>query len=240
MKIRDYFNYKECEKIDALDVDAYIGLKYDTDLNTGILLETSWGDSRLDLSPIVKKAETDTKMFLDGQYLRYNSEYWYNHFKEREPDCIHGDDLSKIISMKLLKDVDQTSLPFDGDIYIYDINTALFKTFSLKNYMAEVAGKQQEQDNRIAALEGSATSLINEINNLKQLVNNLTNVVNQSSSRISALEALLAKPAGVPDNAVVTWGNVNVYSDATNTGSKNSGLYTHTTSESRTNDMLFS
>lgn len=195
------FYHKECEKIDPWKVNAYIDIRLDELNPTGIVLDSSWGEKPLDLISIVKAGETKTYLKLDPaaapEYLEYDGE-------DGIPQCIHGDDLSKIISMKYLKDVDGTTAPQDGDVYMYDGDTGLFKVFNLKTFTQNIG---------------------DTINNLR--------------TRIATLEATLRRPTGAPMDAVVTWGNINLYSDSTNNNVLTSGFYTHDPATERTNDEYF-
>lgn len=195
------FYHKSCEKIDPSMINAYLELKFDPMNPTGIILDSSWGESPLDLEGIIKAGETKTYLHLDPsdnpEYLEYDGE-------DGIPQCIHGDDLSRIISMKFLKDVDQTTPPADGDVYIYDEEAGVFKTFNLSNL---------------------AQSINTTINNLR--------------NRIATLEAILQIPDGAPQGVRVVWGNINEYSDNTNTDLRTSGFYTHNPSTEVTNDLRF-
>ena len=102
------FNYKDCEKIDGRKVDSVV-----------------------DLTDAVKAAETVTYMELGSDAIQYVSE-------DGHVDCIYGDDLSRIISMHLLKDVDITTPPTDGDVYIYDGNKQKFVTFNLTQALGSI------------------------------------------------------------------------------------------------------
>lgn len=193
------FHHKDCEKIDPSMVNAYLEIKLDPLNPTGIMLDSSWGESLLDLESIIKAGETRTYLKLDPaenpEYLEYDGE-------DGIPQCIHGDDLSRIISMKYLKDVDQTTPPADGDVYIYDAQTGKFKTF-----------------------------------NLAEFVQNVNNSLSVLRSRITTLEGILDRPEGTPTNARVVWGNINEYSDSTNTNQKTSGFYSHSINTEVINDL---
>jgi len=195
------FYHKECEKIDPSMVNAYLEIELDPTNPTGIILDTSWGESFLDLASVVKAGETLTYLKLDPaenpEYLEYDGE-------DGIPQCIHGDDLSRIISMKYLKDVDQSTPPSDGDVYMYDAQTGKFKVF-----------------------------------NLAEFVQNVNNTLNTLRNRIVTLEGILDRPAGIPLDARVVWGNINEYSDSTNTNQKTSGFYTHNPNTEVTNDLRF-
>lgn len=201
----DEFNRIECEKIDADCVNAFVDFHLDPDNPTGLCLDTSWGSECLDLEPIVKAGETCTELYLspqpDPNCLIYKGEC--------DTFCIEGDDLSRIISMKHLKDVDQGTAPQNGDVYMYD--NGQFKVFNLQQYMTD-------------------TNLV---------IQSMQSLLNQYGNRIRTLEQKLTPPSDAPSNVKVAFGNINVYSDSTNSGNKNSGLYTHNLSDNVTNDEMF-
>ena len=130
----DDFYHKECGKIDSNCIDAYTDFHLDEDNPAGLCIETSWGGDCLDLTSIVKAAETVTSLELtpsnDPTCLSFNRE-------DGQADCIHGDDLSRIISMTKLKDVDQSTAPANGDVYMY--NNGKWYTFNLQQYMDNTA-----------------------------------------------------------------------------------------------------
>lgn len=130
----DEFNRRECDRIDSNCVNAYTDFHLDPDNATGLCLDTSWGGDCLDLTPIVKAAETVTTLYLSPEEtpncLVFERE-------DGQSDCIHGDDLSRIISMTKLKDVDQGTAPVNGDVYMY--NNGKFYTFNLQQYMDDTA-----------------------------------------------------------------------------------------------------
>ena len=207
----DFFNRKDCEKIDANCVNAYVDFKLDPENPTGICLDTSWGGDCLDLTELVKAAETCTSLYLspaeDPNCLVYEGEC--------ETFCITGDELARIIPMTKLKDVDQTKAPEDGDIYIYNGDTKKFETFNLKQYI----------DNTNIDM----SSIWNAINSLR---NHVTTIENQIAPIINRWEL----PENVPDDAKIMLGTINLYSDynaqISSTGAvtsldKSHGIYGH-------------
>lgn len=191
-------NYKECEKIDGRMVNAYIDAHLNKENPVELQIESTWGDPTVDLTDAIKAGETVTHMELGENAIEYFAE-------DGHVDCIYGDDLSRIISMHLLKDVDITTPPTDGDVYMYDENKGKFVTFNLKQYMGDV----------------------------NDTITNLT-------AQINALRNILTRPAGVPDNTTLTWGNINLISDNTNTNQRNHGLFTHNTAIDLVDDEYFS
>lgn len=192
MTSKDSYYQKECNKIDASCINAYLKFKLDDQDPSHLILENSWEDTDIDLEPAVKDAETLTHLFLspeeDPEALQYNPE-------RGEPDCIHGDDLSRIISLSLLKDVDQNTAPVNGDVLIY--------------------------------------------RNGKWYTFNLTAALSAITDRLDAIEKTLEKPEGTPANTRLVWGNINLYSDYTNSNIRNWGFYTHNMSTNIPNDEFF-
>lgn len=222
----DSFNNIECERISSDCVNAFVDFKLDPDNPTGLCLDTSWGGDCLDLTSIVKAAETCTSLYLspdpDPNCLVYEGEC--------DTYCIDGDDFSRIISMQLLKDVDQSKPMMDGDVYMYNSTTGKFEPYDLKTFVGNT-------NTAITNLNAAINGILNRLGNLEQTVAN-------HEQRIAAIEAKLTPPADAPSNVGVVFGNINVYGDYNYTGSntlnKNWGLYTHLLSENRNNDEAFS
>lgn len=207
----DEFYHKDCEKIDANCINAYVDYHLDEENPAGLCVNTSWGGDCLDLTSIVKAAETVTSLELtpaeNPTCLTFNRE-------DGQADCIHGDDLSRIISMTKLKDVDQTTPPVNGDVYIY--KNGKFYTFNLQQYMDDTA---------------------NTINNMQAAIRQLQVLLNYWQV-----------PEGLPSNAKIMLGNINLYSDtnaAINSDgtvqslNKNNGIYGHDLDIDRAQDEIF-
>lgn len=210
----DYFNRNECEKIDPLCINAFVDFKISDDSDTTICVDSSWGGNCIDLEPIVKKAETCTALYLspadDPNCLVYEGEC--------ENFCITGDELSRIISMTKLKDVDQTTAPTNGDVYIYQDGE--FKPFNLTNY----------------------------INNLEVDLSAIWAAINQIRAQIAPILNRWQVFEGVPDNAKIMLGTINVYGDTGATINsagvataldKNNGLYSHSLNVDKHDDLVF-
>ena len=196
----DNFYRKECEKIDASDVNAYLELRLDDQDPTKLILDSSWGETSVNLTDAVKAAETVTHLSLvpdcdEPTSLQYDPE-------RGDPDCITGDDLSRIISMTKLKDVDQNTPPTNGDVYIY--RDGKWYTFNLQSFVSNV-------NNAIDNINASITNILNRI----------------------------APPEGIPGNARIMYGNINIYSDYTNNNVRNWGVFAHSTSNDIANDEFF-
>lgn len=218
----DEFNHNECSKIDPNCINAYMDYHLDKDNPAGLCIETSWGGECLDLTSIVKAAETVTTLHLTPEdnptCLQYERE-------DGQSDCIHGDDLSRIISLTKLKDVDQDTPPSNGDVLIY--RNGKWYTFDLQTYMDNTATTLQNIQGAINNLQGRITSIENAISpivNRFEIFNN------------------------VPDDAKIMLGNINLYSDtgaaingagAVTSLNKNHGIYGHALNQDKAQDEIF-
>lgn len=224
----DSFNRKDCDKIDANCVNAFVDFKLDPENPTGICLDTSWGGDCLDLTDLVKAAETCTSLYLspanDPNCLVYEGEC--------ENFCITGDELSRIISMHLLKDVDQTTPPVNGDIYIY--RDGMFYTFNLQDFIDRV-------NNALSQIRADITNLKNRMTNAENRITSIENT-------IAPIVARWELPAGVPDDAKILLGTINVYGDcnadissggAATSLDKSHGIYGHSLFIDKTDDLVF-
>ena len=216
--IADFNRIDDCNKIDPNCIDAYVDFDFDPDSDTGICLHTSWVGNCLDLTEIVKNAESCTTLYLSPEdnpnCLVYEPEE-----KCGDNICIHGDDLSRIISMRYLKDVTQETPPSDGIVYMYNGQTNLFEPYDLKT---------------------TITNINTAIQNLQAAVSNLQN-------RVSTIEEKITPPAGTPSDARILHGNINLYSDYNATVdssgtatslNKNHGIYGHDLSTDLAYDEL--
>ena len=211
----DYYR-KECAKIDARDVNAYLEFKLDDRDPSKLILENPWGDTSIDLTPAVKDAETVTHLSLEPED---NPTALCFEREDGEVDQISGDELSRIISMTKLKDVDQVTAPVNGDVYVYDGTHNKFYTFNLSSALGDID-----------------STITNAINQLRQ---ELTDAISNINNQISDINNAIAKPDGVPANARVMYGNINIYSDYTNSNNRNWGVFAHSTSDDIANDEYF-
>lgn len=214
----DFNRIEDCDKIDAKCIDAYLDYTWTQDDPTVLCVQSSWGGDCIDLTELVKSAESCTTLYLspdeDPNCLVYEPED-----KCGDNICIPGDALSRIISMQLLKDVDQSTTMSDGDVYIYNGETNMFEPYDLKTAIDNI-------NIAIDALEATFTNIDN---------------------RIKKIEETLTPPSDLPEGAKVSWGNINLYSDHNavidangNVVSldKNHGLYTHNLSTNAPEDEI--
>lgn len=211
----DEFYRSECDKIDSNCVNAYFDFHLDPENPAGLCAISSWGGECLDLTPIVKAAETVTTLYLSPEdtpnCLVFERE-------DGQSDCIQGDDLSRIISMTKLKDVDQVTAPVNGDVYMY--NNGKWYAFNLQTYMDNTA---------------------NTISNMQAAITQLQN-------RIAPILERWAIPENLPSDAKIMLGNINLYSDygavITNAGvvttlDKAHGIYGHDLTVDKAYDEIF-
>lgn len=224
----DHFNRKDCEKIDPNCINAYMDFHVNPENDTAICIDTSWGQVCIDLDPIVKKAQTCTSLYLspqpDPNCLVYEGEC--------ETFCITGDELSRIISMTKLKDVDQTTPPRQGDVYLYDGNQ--FVTFNLSDALNN--------------LDIDLSAIWAAIHNLQHRMDSVENRVTNIENTIAPIVNRWQLPDGVPDDAKILLGNINLYSDynaSINSGgavtslNKNHGIYGHSLNVDKNYDEIF-
>lgn len=211
----DEFNHQKCCKTDANCINAYVDFHLDPENPAGLCLDTSWGGECLDLTGIVKAAETVTTLHLspevDPNCLEFERE-------DGQSDCIHGDDLSRIISMTKLKDVDQDTAPVNGDVYMY--NNGTWYTFNLQDF----------------------------VTNTNTAISNLQAAVTQIQNQIAPIVNRWLLPNQVPDDAKIMLGNINLYSDTgavvNSSGTatsldKTHGIYGHDLNVDKAQDELF-
>lgn len=218
--IEDFNRIDDCNKIDPLCIDAYTDFELDPDNEAGLCLHTPWGGDCLDLTSIVKAAESCTTLYLSPEdnpnCLVYEPEE-----KCGDNICIHGDDLSRIISMTKLKDVDQSTQIGDGNVYVYNSTTGKFEPYNL----------------------------VQQITNINTAIQNVNAAITNLQGRVISLEEKLTPPADAPANVKVVFGTINSYSDPSvviNEGSgtvttldKTHGLYTHTLASNAYGDQIF-
>ena len=216
--VADFNRIEDCDKIDSQCIDAFLDFTYDAEnAPTTLCVKSSWGGDCIDITNIVKTAETLTTLYLspdpDPNCLIYEPERGDNI-------CIHGDDLSRIISMRYLKDVTQTTPPSEGIVYMYNSTTNLFEPYDLKT----------------------------TIQNINTAIQNLQAAITNLANRVTAIEEKITPPAGTPSDARILHGNINIYSDynavvnssgAATTLDKTHGVYGHALANDTAYDELF-
>lgn len=232
----DEFNHGECDKIDSNCINAYFDLHIDPEDPTKLCALSSWGGLCLDMTPITKATETITTLYLSPDEnptcLSFNRE-------DGDADCIHGDDLSRIISMTKLKDVDQGTAPVNGDVYMY--NNGMWYAFNLQNYMDNTATTITNMQSAITNLQNRVSSLETRMTNVEGRVTTVENTLTPIANRFEVF-------TNTPADAKIVLGTINLYSDTgaviTNAGAvtsldKSHGLYSHSLATDIAQDEIF-
>lgn len=231
----DEFAIKECEKIDPLCVNAAFSFELKDDNNKILILHTSWGDIQIDLSPLVKAAETVTHMKLSPdslpEYLDYQNETGTH-------ECISGEQLARIIPLVKLKDIEQSTWQ-DGYAPVWDSDDNIFKPYNVQGSAGGLETRVTALEGQMSAAEVALRTIAEQIDDMNTLLNSVKTRVDTAESAITALdgrvttvEGTLTKPAGTPTDATVTWGNANLYTQT----DKSTGAYVHDPATSVTGD----
>lgn len=214
--VADFNRIDDCDKINSQCIDAFSEVTLDEDGT--LCVETSWGSNCVDIAQAVKDHESCTSLYLSPEdspnCLVYEKE-------ERcgDNDCIHGDDLSRIISLQLLKSTDQTQPISGGDTYIYNSETELFEPYPLTETIA----------------------------NIQTAIQNINAAISNLQNRMAVVEAKLTPPADAPSDVKVAFTNINILSDygavvndqgVATTLNKNHGVYGHLLAEDWPYDEL--
>lgn len=256
------FEATPCPTIDANDVNAYFTLDLDP-VNTSVLrLDTSWGCTTADLTPAVKASETITHLFLTPSVkptaIQFNREdYGRPEAEDGGYDCITGDELSRILTMQLLKDVDQLQQIKDGMVYIFNGVNDLFEPYNLKEFVNDTNTTLTNHTSAITQLEGDVQAIKNNIELLTKRISNLetrmttaeTNIQNllqrmstaennisNLQNRVGAIESAIYN-WGSDKTTAITRGNINVYGDPSNTNSHTRGIFSHNPNSNVTGDV---
>lgn len=203
-----------CKKLDAWCIDAFFELSLDPFKPTDLTLDNSWAPTTVDLTPAIKAGETITNLLLTDTALQFNREdYGRDGVEDGGLDCIPGDDLSHIISMKYLRDVAQPPTLTNGDVYMWNDNSQLFEVFNLQDFVDTTNQRLDSLENRMTNLE-----------------NKLDAFITQTNQTLSNIFTTIKRPSGIPEDTVIAWSNINQYNDYTNTGQRGHGIYSHSTS----------
>lgn len=252
MTSKTQFDTVPCPKVDPWDIAASFELSLDP-INPAMLnLETSWGCTKVDLIPAVKTAETITHLLLSPEgnptALQFNREdYGRDGVEDGGFDCITGDELSRIISMQLLRDVNQLKEISDGLVYMWNGLTNLFEPWDLKtfandtnntlelhtgfinNLQADVASLRNDLTlltKRVTNLETRMTTAETNINNLLQRMSTAEANINNLLSRVSAIEGAIYNWSG-DKSTPIPRASINIYGDPTNSNSHAKGIIGH-------------
>ena len=154
--IDDFNKIDDCDKINALCIDAYTDFKTSETSPTSICVHTPWGGGCIDLTDIVKSIETCTTLYLSPEEnpncLVYEPECGDNI-------CINGNDLASIISLSKLKDIDQSTQIQNGETYIYNSTTGKFIPFDVVTPINSLTTALQNVNSSLASIQNRITQL---------------------------------------------------------------------------------
>lgn len=206
------FNTVPCPKINALDVDAFLGLSLDPLSPTTLNLESSWGVTGLDLTPAIKAGETITHLFLtpseNPNALQFNREdYGVAGAPANGIDCITGVELGSIIPMGALKDVDSTMAMMDGGVYMYDQSITRFQPFNLQSFIDNTNDTLQALTGATGGTAGNLLGLQSQVTNLDNRVTNLEQGSGLTPEEKAKLDSLVTITA-IGDNLTLTDGTL--------------------------------
>lgn len=174
---QDIIGYNPCKKIDAADINAYFCMGLNEENPVNLELDTPWGISSLDLTPALEAGMVGGSIALypdpNPDRLRYTKGSAY--------DDIMGVDLSRIIRMQLLQDVDQTVTVGDGDVYMFNGTTNLFEPFNVQNQLNTLTGEATKLDGQLSSLEVTYQGFQTTLNSINSALDDL-------EERVSALE----------------------------------------------------
>ena len=186
--ISDFNRVDDCDKISADCINAEI--RWEQTDDTTVCLYTSWGDFCIDFTEIVKNAETCTSLELSPA----ENPNCLSYYGECESYCIHGDDLSRIISMTKLKDVDQNTPPMNGDVYVFDSTSNTFKPYNLGDFISNYDTTLQNLTNQINQIKNKLTPPADAPDNVSVMFGNINVysdpavVISEGSGTVTTLD----------------------------------------------------
>lgn len=220
----DEFYRIECDKIDPNCINAYAKLLIDEENPCELVLDTSWGQEKVNLTEAVKCGETCTELLLYPDECEEPTVLKY--LGECGTYCIEGDDLSRIISLTKLKDVSQEKEPEEDDMLVFNGTKWEYRNISEAGTdLEELTQKVNILTERLNSLTASFNTIVNQFATIQREFNDLKNMID--------------RPEGIPEDARMVWGNINLYSDYTYGDLRTSGFYTHSIDENKINDEYF-
>lgn len=246
-----------CERDKYCDdyLNRRVKLGYVADAPTFLRLVDSIGDSKLDLTPIVKAAETTTRLELDAVNRRINL---YNEDDQICSICIA--DIADLIKLTGLEDVNVPN-PADGSTIIYDVNAGEYVSYDLAGNISridadldslhakdedlqsqidnsgrditEVNNRVDQVNEWVSQTNDRIDALANRVSALETNLTTLTNTVNAINSRLTAIENAIWD-WGSDKNTKIARGNINIYS-----GSVGGGVGIFSRADNQNNDLQF-
>lgn len=234
------FAHTPCNLIDPLHIDAFFEFELDPINESTLKLKTSWGCTAVDLTPVVKFSETITHLFITPEgSLQFNREdYGREGVADGGVDCITGNELSRIISNRLLKDVDQTQSIRNGMVYMWNGISNLFEPYDLQGFVNDTNTTLTNHTASINVLQSDVQAIQNTLSLVLKRLTNLETRMTNLENRVTTIEEAIYN-WGADKTTPIARGNVNVYGGTSSSVDKTKGIYTHNPNTNVTGDQYF-
>lgn len=157
----------------------YVRIGYVEGKDTSIGIQSSWGDSDVDLAPIVKRAETDTKLDLDKvqRTIDYYPELYLS--SGGHAGCVYSLCLTTIFGLMHLNEIGDVKVPtpHTGETIIYNEETKQWEPYNVVQKIDEINTHLNRIDASISALENRITNVEGRLTNAENSINSISNLI---------------------------------------------------------------
>lgn len=195
----------DCGKITECDSPQtnYVRIGYVENEPTTIGVYSSWGDSKVDILPLIQKGETNTHLDLNkkDRTLDYYQELWIS--SNGHKGCINEICLTDVFALMHLNEIGDVDIPnpHTGETIIYNETTGKWEAYDL-------AGNITNLQNQINNLDGRVKKLQEDFNNTQtQIQKRFTTIEN----RISDIENIIYNYPS-DKTTKIPRGNINIFS----------------------------
>ena len=195
----------DCGKITECDSPQtnYVRIGYVENEPTTIGVYSSWGDSKVDILPLIQKGETNTHLDLNkkDRTLDYYQELWIS--SNGHKGCINEICLTDVFALMHLNEIGDVNIPnpHTGETIIYNETTGKWEAYDL-------AGNITNLQNQINNLDGRVKKLVEDFNNAQtQIQKRFTTIEN----RISDIENIIYNYPS-DKTTKIPRGNINIFS----------------------------
>lgn len=218
----------DCGKITECDSPQtnYVRIGYVENEPTTIGVYSSWGDSKVDILPLIQKGETNTHLDLNkkDRTLDYYQELWIS--SNGHKGCINEICLTDVFALMHLNEIGDVNIPnpHTGETIIYNETTGKWEAYDL-------AGNITNLQNQINNLDGRVKKLQEDFNNAQaQIQKRFTTIEN----RISDIENIIYNYPS-DKTTKIPRGNINIFS-----GKWGSNAYIRSRDGTNNDDLRFS
>lgn len=178
---------KNCRACGLIECDspkqAYVRLGYVEGKPTSIGLFSSWGDSDVDISSLVKKSETNTKMLLNStdRTIDYYPELFIS--SDGHQGCINIVDLYCMFQLMHLNEIGDVNVPnpHTGQTITYNETTHKWEPYNIvdevKRLDTRIDNLNTKLDNHIKVFNDTVASINQNIASLTNRVNDIENLI---------------------------------------------------------------